>query len=80
MYEEEGKHFFHDLSDVVIEDDVLTRLTTFPTVIVTPHQGKALLMREKALAFGCQVSSCLQREVLFPRAVPTTQPKPNVGF
>jgi hypothetical protein len=54
VYEEEGKHFFHDLSDVVIEDDVLTRLTTFPTVIVTPHQGKTLLMRKKeALALGC---------------------------
>lgn len=39
VYEEEGKHFFHDLSDVVIEDDVLTRLTTFTNVLITPHQG-----------------------------------------
>lgn len=40
VYEEEGKHFFHDLSDVVIEDDVLTRLTTFTNVLITPHQGE----------------------------------------
>lgn len=58
MYEEEGKHFFHDLSDVVIEDDVLTRLTTFPTVIVTPHQGKTHTVRgerrpKEALSLGC---------------------------
>jgi lactate dehydrogenase-like 2-hydroxyacid dehydrogenase len=45
VYEEESKHFFHDLSDEVIEDDVLTRLTTFPTVIVTPHQGTWVCVR-----------------------------------
>lgn len=44
VYEEEGDLFFEDLSDQVIADDDLMRLTTFPNVIVTGHQ--AFLTRE----------------------------------
>ncbi len=39
VYEEESEYFFEDLSDVVIRDDLLARLLTFPNVIVTSHQG-----------------------------------------
>ncbi len=39
VYEEEGDLFFEDLSDTVIQDDVFARLTTFPNVIITGHQG-----------------------------------------
>lgn len=39
VYEEEGGIFFEDLSDVVIEDDVLMRLMTFPNVLITSHQA-----------------------------------------
>lgn len=39
VYEEEGDLFFEDLSNQVIQDDVLTRLTTFPNVVVTGHQA-----------------------------------------
>lgn len=39
VYEEEEKFFFEDLSNEVIQDDVLARLMTFPNVIVTAHQG-----------------------------------------
>jgi D-lactate dehydrogenase len=39
VYEEEGDLFFRDLSDTVIQDDVLARLLTFPNVIVTGHQA-----------------------------------------
>jgi len=39
VYEEEGGKFFEDLSDVVITDDVLARLLTFPNVLVTSHQA-----------------------------------------
>lgn len=39
VYEEEAKLFFEDLSDRVIQDDVFTRLLTFPNVIITGHQG-----------------------------------------
>lgn len=39
VYEEEGGIFFEDLSDSVIEDDVLMRLMTFPNVLITSHQA-----------------------------------------
>ena len=39
VYEEEGDLFFEDLSDVIIQDDVFTRLLTFPNVFITAHQA-----------------------------------------
>lgn len=39
VYEEEEGKFFEDLSDQVMEDDVLARLLTFPNVLVTAHQA-----------------------------------------
>ena len=39
VYEEESDVFFRNLSDTVLQDDVLARLLTFPNVIVTGHQG-----------------------------------------
>ncbi len=39
VYEEEADLFFEDLSDQVIQDDVFARLTTFPNVLITAHQG-----------------------------------------
>lgn len=39
VYEEEADVFFRDLSNKVIEDDVLARLLTFPNVLVTGHQA-----------------------------------------
>lgn len=39
VYEEEADLFFEDLSDQVIDDDELMRLTTFPNVIITGHQA-----------------------------------------
>jgi D-lactate dehydrogenase len=39
VYEEESHMYFQDLSDEIITDDVITRLTTFPNVIVTGHQA-----------------------------------------
>jgi len=39
VYEEEEGVFFEDLSDRVLQDDVLARLMTFPNVIVTGHQA-----------------------------------------
>lgn len=44
VYEEEEHYFFRDLSDTVIQDDVLARLLTFPNVVITAHQ--AFLTRE----------------------------------
>jgi D-lactate dehydrogenase len=39
VYEEEEGIFFRDLSDQVLQDDVLARLLTFPNVLITSHQG-----------------------------------------
>lgn len=39
VYEEEADVFFEDLSNKVIPDDALSRLLTFPNVIVTGHQA-----------------------------------------
>lgn len=39
VYEEESNLFFEDLSDRVIQDDVFSRLLTFPNVFITAHQA-----------------------------------------
>jgi D-lactate dehydrogenase len=39
VYEEEADLFFENLSDQVIQDDVFTRLLTFPNVLITSHQA-----------------------------------------
>ncbi|MBL7743704.1 MAG: 2-hydroxyacid dehydrogenase [Chitinophagaceae bacterium] len=39
VYEQEEKLFFKDLSDSIIPDDTIARLTTFPNVLITAHQG-----------------------------------------
>lgn len=50
VYEEEEALFFRDLSDRVLEDDVLARLLTFHNVLVTAHQG--FLTREALAAIA----------------------------
>lgn len=44
VYEEEEGIFFEDLSGIILQDDELTRLLTFPNVLITSHQ--AFLTRE----------------------------------
>lgn len=39
VYEQEGDVFFRDCSDEIPSDDLLSRLMTFPNVLVTGHQG-----------------------------------------
>lgn len=39
VYEDEADLFFEDLSDQVIQDDVFSRLHTFPNAVITGHQG-----------------------------------------
>jgi D-lactate dehydrogenase len=39
VYEEEEGVFFEDLSGQVLQDDELSRLLTFPNVLVTSHQA-----------------------------------------
>jgi D-lactate dehydrogenase len=51
VYEEESEYFFEDLSDTIIADDELSRLLTFPNVLLTSHQAffTEEAMREIAL-------------------------------
>jgi len=44
VYEEEEGVFFEDLSGEILQDDELSRLLTFPNVLITAHQ--AFLTRE----------------------------------
>ncbi len=53
VYEEEEGVFFHDLSGLVLQDDVLARLLTFPNVLVTSHQA---FLTEEALANIAEVT------------------------
>lgn len=53
VYEQEGGLFFRDLSNEIIQDDVMQRLVSFPNVIVTGHQ--AYLTRE-ALTTICETT------------------------
>ena len=39
VYAEEEKIFFKDLSERIIDDEMITRLSTFPNVLITAHQG-----------------------------------------
>lgn len=47
VYEHEQGIFFEDLSGSALQDDLLARLTTFPNVVITSHQG---FLTEEALA------------------------------
>jgi D-lactate dehydrogenase len=39
VYEQEETLFFKDLSEIVIRDDKISRLMTFPNVLITAHQA-----------------------------------------
>lgn len=39
VYEQEESLFFKDLSEIVIRDDKISRLMTFPNVLITAHQA-----------------------------------------
>lgn len=39
VYEEESEYFFEDHSDEILQDDLLSRLISFPNVLITSHQG-----------------------------------------
>jgi D-lactate dehydrogenase len=65
VYEEEEGIFFQDLSNRVLQDDVLARLLTFPNVLVTSHQ--AFLTRE---ALANIARTTLENVTAFERGEP----------
>jgi D-lactate dehydrogenase len=46
VYEQEADIFFKDISDYIIQDDIIARLMTFPNVLITGHQA---FLTEEAL-------------------------------
>ena len=53
VYEQEEKLFFNDLSENIIQDDLILRLLSFPNVLITSHQG---FFTEEALTQIAQVT------------------------
>ena len=39
VYEQEEHIFFKDLSESIIQDDLIQRLISFSNILITPHQG-----------------------------------------
>ena len=39
VYEEEDDLFYEDVSNEIMQDDIISRLTTFPNVLITSHMG-----------------------------------------
>ncbi len=50
VYEEEDEYFFEDRSNEIISNDELSRLLTFPNVLVTSHQAFFTYEATKAIA------------------------------
>ncbi len=59
VYEEEAGVFYEDLSNEVLQDDELSRLLTFPNVLITSHQ--AFLTREALTEIAHVTFENLQR-------------------
>jgi D-lactate dehydrogenase len=72
VYEEEAGIFFQDLSNRIVQDDVLARLLTFPNVLVTSHQA---FLTKEALQNIADVT-CANMSA-FERGEPLTN---RVGF
>lgn len=53
VYEQEAGIFFRDLSSVVVTDDVLQRLISFPNVIITGHQA---FFTQEAITTICETT------------------------
>jgi len=53
VYEQEAELFFRDLSNVVVTDDILQRLISFPNVIITGHQA---FFTQEAITTICETT------------------------
>jgi D-lactate dehydrogenase len=69
VYEEEEGVFYENLSDRVLQDDVLARLLTFPNVLVTAHQHQGFFTREAMEAIA---ETTLRNVSDFERGAPST--------
>lgn len=71
VYEEEEGLFFEDLSDQILQDDELSRLLTFPNVLVTSHQ--AFLTHEALQQIAAVTTENLRRYALGQPALEGTE-------
>jgi D-lactate dehydrogenase len=67
VYEQEAGLFFRDLSSVVVTDDVLQRLISFPNVILTGHQA---FFTQEAITTICETT--LKSATEYERGQPLT--------
>jgi D-lactate dehydrogenase len=70
VYEEEAGVFFEDLSGTVLADDELSRLLTFPNVLITSHQ--AFLTREALTEIARVTAENIRRLTAGEPALPGT--------
>jgi D-lactate dehydrogenase len=70
VYEEEAGVFFEDLSGTVLADDELSRLLTFPNVLITSHQ--AFLTREALTEIARVTAENIRRLAAGESALPGT--------
>jgi len=66
VYEQEENLFFNDLSDEIIQDDLIMRLITFPNVLITAHQAffTENAMQNIADTTVTNIKQFLSREIL----------------
>jgi D-lactate dehydrogenase len=70
VYEEEAGVFFEDLSGTVLADDELSRLLTFPNVLITSHQ--AFLTQEALTEIARVTTENIRRLAAGEPALPGT--------
>ncbi|WP_040626456.1 2-hydroxyacid dehydrogenase [Mucilaginibacter paludis] len=70
VYEQESKLFFRDYSEDVIQDDLITRLISFPNVLITSHQGffTAEAMEQIATTTFANIDAFVEGKALVNRA------------
>jgi len=71
VYEQEGGLFFSDKSEDIIQDDLITRLISFPNVLITSHQGffTQEAMTEIAVITFNNIDEFVKKEPLTNRVV-----------
>ena len=70
VYEQEEKLFFKDFSESIIQDDVISRLISFPNVIITAHQA---FFTEEALTQIAQITlrniECFEKNLVLENQI-----------
>lgn len=76
VYEQEENLFFLDLSETIIQDDLISRLMSFPNVLVTAHQA---FFTDEALSEIARVSIANISAFEKGEELPNKAPVPEIG-